>query len=38
MGKGRATTWTVKFNRPEISKGEAILRFAMAPIPATLET
>jgi rhamnogalacturonan endolyase len=29
-GKGRATTWTVKFNMPKRSKGEAILRIALA--------
>jgi rhamnogalacturonan endolyase len=29
-GKGRATTWTVKFNMPKASKGEAVLRVALA--------
>jgi rhamnogalacturonan endolyase len=29
-GKGRATTWTVKFNMLKASKGEAVLRVAMA--------
>ena len=29
-GKGRATTWTVKFNMPKGSKGVAILRIALA--------
>jgi rhamnogalacturonan endolyase len=29
-GKGRATTWTVKFNMPKATKGEAILRVALA--------
>jgi rhamnogalacturonan endolyase len=29
-GKGRATTWTVKFNMPKTSKGTAILRVALA--------
>ena len=29
-GKGRATTWTVKFNMPKPSKGAAILRIALA--------
>jgi rhamnogalacturonan endolyase len=29
-GKGRATTWTVKFNMPKGSKGDAILRIALA--------
>ena len=29
-GKGRATTWTVKFNMPKASKGTAVLRVALA--------
>jgi rhamnogalacturonan endolyase len=29
-GKGRATTWTVKFNMPKASQGTAILRVALA--------
>ena len=29
-GQGRATTWTVKFTMPKSSKGEAILRIALA--------
>jgi len=29
-GKGRATTWTVKFNMPKASTGQAILRIALA--------
>jgi len=29
-GKGRATTWTVKFNMPKAAKGEAVLRIALA--------
>jgi rhamnogalacturonan endolyase len=29
-GKGRATTWTVKFNMPKASTGTAILRIALA--------
>jgi rhamnogalacturonan endolyase len=29
-GKGRATTWTVKFNIPKASKGTAVLRVALA--------
>jgi rhamnogalacturonan endolyase len=29
-GKGRATTWTVKFNIPKGTKGEAVLRIALA--------
>lgn len=29
-GKGRATTWTVKFNMPSASRGKAILRIALA--------
>jgi rhamnogalacturonan endolyase len=29
-GKGRATTWTVKFTMPKASKGQAILRIALA--------
>jgi rhamnogalacturonan endolyase len=29
-GKGRATTWTVKFNMPKTSKGTAVLRVALA--------
>jgi rhamnogalacturonan endolyase len=29
-GKGRATTWTVKFNIPKTSQGTAILRIALA--------
>ena len=29
-GKGRATTWTVKFTMPKGSKGDAILRVALA--------
>jgi rhamnogalacturonan endolyase len=29
-GKGRATTWTVKFTMPKASKGEAVLRVALA--------
>ena len=29
-GQGRATTWTVKFNMPKATKGEAILRVALA--------
>jgi rhamnogalacturonan endolyase len=29
-GKGRATTWTVQFTMPKASKGEAILRVALA--------
>ncbi len=29
-GKGRATTWTVKFNMPRAAKGEAVLRIALA--------
>jgi len=29
-GHGRATTWTVKFNMPKASKGQAVLRVALA--------
>jgi len=29
-GKGRATTWTVKFNMPKASTGQGILRIALA--------
>jgi rhamnogalacturonan endolyase len=29
-GRGRATTWTVKFNMPKASKGTAVLRIALA--------
>jgi rhamnogalacturonan endolyase len=29
-GKGKATTWTVKFNMPKVTKGEAVLRIALA--------
>jgi rhamnogalacturonan endolyase len=29
-GKGRATTWTVKFNMPKAAKGQAVLRVALA--------
>jgi rhamnogalacturonan endolyase len=29
-GKGRATTWTVKFNMPKASTGQGILRLALA--------
>jgi rhamnogalacturonan endolyase len=29
-GKGRATTWTVKFNMPKASTGQAVLRIALA--------
>jgi rhamnogalacturonan endolyase len=29
-GKGRATTWTVKFNMPKASTGQGILRVALA--------
>jgi rhamnogalacturonan endolyase len=29
-GKGKATTWTVKFNMPKATKGEAVLRVALA--------
>ena len=29
-GQGRATTWTVKFNMPKATKGEAVLRIALA--------
>jgi rhamnogalacturonan endolyase len=29
-GKGRATTWTIKFNMSKATKGEAILRLALA--------
>jgi len=29
-GRGRATTWTVKFNMPKTSKGDAVLRIALA--------
>jgi rhamnogalacturonan endolyase len=29
-GKGRATTWTVKFTMPKATKGEAVLRIALA--------
>jgi rhamnogalacturonan endolyase len=29
-GRGRATTWTVKFNMPKASKGDAVLRIALA--------
>jgi rhamnogalacturonan endolyase len=29
-GRGRATTWTVKFNMPKASKGMAVLRLALA--------
>jgi rhamnogalacturonan endolyase len=29
-GQGKATTWTVKFNMPKASKGQAVLRVALA--------
>lgn len=29
-GRGKATTWTVKFNMPKSSKGDAVLRIALA--------
>jgi rhamnogalacturonan endolyase len=29
-GRGRATTWTVKFNMPKTSKGKGIVRIALA--------
>jgi rhamnogalacturonan endolyase len=29
-GRGRATTWTVKFNMPKVSQGTAVLRLALA--------
>jgi rhamnogalacturonan endolyase len=29
-GRGRATTWTVKFNMPKASQGSAVLRVALA--------
>jgi rhamnogalacturonan endolyase len=29
-GQGRATTWTVKFNMPKATKGQAVLRIALA--------
>ena len=29
-GKGRATTWTIKFNMSKATKGEAVLRIALA--------
>jgi rhamnogalacturonan endolyase len=29
-GRGKATTWTVKFNMPKSSKGAAVLRLALA--------
>jgi rhamnogalacturonan endolyase len=29
-GKGKATTWTVKFNIPKATKGQAVLRVALA--------
>jgi rhamnogalacturonan endolyase len=29
-GQGKATTWTVKFNMPKVSQGQAVLRLALA--------
>jgi rhamnogalacturonan endolyase len=29
-GRGKATTWTVKFNMPKATKGDAVLRIALA--------
>ena len=30
MGRGRATTWTIKFTMPKTSQGLAVLRIALA--------